>query len=54
MIFRVGKRSNTSDSSSDTIAIDSSLMKCSVYDSRGAQHDAEWMSAGTSSSQSFS
>ena len=29
-------------------------MKCSVYDSRGAQHEAECTSAGTSSSQSFS
>src|SRR5436305_7564117 len=52
--FRFGKRSNTFESISEMIAMLSSLMNFSVYDSRGEQLPAEWTSAGMSSSHSFS
>ncbi len=54
MSFSFGKRVKTSDDSKDVMAMLSSLMNFSVYDSRGSQLPAECTSAGMSSSHNFS
>src|SRR5688500_14565907 len=53
-IFNVGKSLNTSELSSDSTPMLSSLMKCSEYGNRSDRQPAEWMCPGTSSATIFS
>jgi hypothetical protein len=53
-ILSEGKSLNTSELSSDSTPMLSSLMKCSEYGSRSDRQPVEWMCPGMSSSTIFS